>query len=251
MKRVPRAGASALAVVLAAVSCGEAPTKPKETGVRFLYVEGQTVVVTGESTRLSAFEMHTGQTVSNVTARARWSEADPLIASVQQGLLQALSPGRTTIRVWLDAAQGDTDVHVIVPATNAPDVRGQYVGTVTFTSNNRIAGDGPNPFRDQIGRPFLLELTVTGQSNASVTGTLLLIDRTVGPIRGYVDSTGEVNFSGTLGIAGEPLARMIRRLRIRLDGARITGSGEADVAMINAFGPQLLKQTFEIDASLK
>jgi hypothetical protein len=239
------------AAVLVSVSCGGAPTAPGEPGVHFLYIEGQSVLAPGETTQLSASEMRAGQSISNVTAPARWVSADSSIAAIQRGLLRALAPGKTSISTDFQGGAGSADVHVIVPARAPTNVLGQFVGTVRYTSSIRIAGEGPNPFRDQVGRPFLLELTLTEQSNASVSGTLLVIHRTVGPVRGHFDATGELNLSGTLGIAGEPLSSMVRRLRVRFDGTRMTGAGEGDVAMINAFGPQLMKQTFDVEATLK
>lgn len=42
-----------------------------------------------------------------------------------------------------------------------------------------------------------------------------------------------------------------RHLRVRLDGGRLIGQATADYALINAFGPQLLRHTFDVEASLQ
>jgi hypothetical protein len=251
MKALGRAPATIILTVLVLSSCGDAPTAPRDVGVHVVYIEGETVVARGEATRLSAFLMRTGEDIADITGQVRWGTGNASVAMVERGLLRAGLQGSTTISAAFQRVSGDAPVVVVSPAPIAVDVRGQYAGTVTFITCDRLAGGGPSPCRDIPGRTFPFELTLANQSSARVSGTMLMIDRTVGPVAGYLDVSGEVVLSGTLGISGAPLASMVRHLRLRLDGARLTGTGESDVAMINAFGPQLTKETYRVDASLR
>lgn len=248
MRRSART-AVAGATLVALLSCGRPPTTPVENGVRFLYVEATTVLAVGESSPLMALEMRTGRDASNVTASARWSAANPAIAVVQQTVLRGVAPGSTTVGAEAGQAAGSADVHVVTPASTPMQVSGRFTGRLTFTECTRLIGDGANLCRDRVGGVFPFELNIFEQTSARLQGSLKLMDSSSGPVRGYVDSDQRINLSGTLSIAGEQLAVLVRRLELTLDGSRATGSAKADYAVITGFGPQFVKQAFTVEAS--
>jgi hypothetical protein len=248
-------GAKPLIAVIAAglvtCSCGGSPTAPREDVVHFLYIEGRTVVAPGETAQVTAIEMRTGHGMTNVTGQGQWGTSNSSVATVQQGLLRGVFPGQAIVSVARQGLTGTADVHVALPSAAPAIMTGYYSGTLTYTSCLRPAGAGPSLCRDRVGRPFSLQLALAEQQGARVAGTLRILDTTEGPVSGYLEDDGHVSLSGVLRVPDDPLAYIIRHLRVRLDGGRLIGQATADYALINAFGPQLLRHTFDVEATLQ
>lgn len=243
------ARASALAVLLMIAGCGTGPPTKPVPGVTAVYVQGKTVIIPGETSDFRAIQMQSGSGTADVTDSARWSVANVGVAIVDRGRVRRVAPGSSVVSARTTVV-GQAAVVVVTPHTSAPDAQGRAIGNMTISDCTRVSGDGPNLCRDLVGARFAFDLNITGQSGPQLSGTLRLFSQTVGMVTGYVDSAGDLQLTGTLAVDGDPMAYMIRRMRLTRSGMTLKVMAEVNYALPGGLGgPQFVRQTFLVEAT--
>jgi hypothetical protein len=135
-----------------------------------------------------------------------------------------------------------------VAATVVRRVAGRWSGTVKMMECTRQSGPGRNPCVTGIVYP--LELTFV-QAGPALSGELATYETVRGPVGGSIDARSHLDVTGVI-TYGDGATMTIDRWDSAVDEAAMTGSFDVTHRFGNAFGEQVLKETFAIlDCSRK
>jgi hypothetical protein len=241
----------------AGVGCGsQPPTAPGSPPV-LIRVEIRprpTQVSVGQTFELKAFGIYSDGSSDNGTS-AVWVASPNGVASIDTlGRLTGIRLGVVAVTMARDGLNDALSVRVTDEASTVPSVSlaGAWSGTANWIDCTRASGPGPSPCA--VGTATLVRLVLEQPQPYTLIGSLSLGSAT-GLVQGWRDVVGRMFLSGSMSfdLGHGPHTYELTDWSVRLVAPfdRLSGRFEVTERFDNAFGPQLLRSTFESTAMLR
>lgn len=191
----------------------------------------------------SSLNMSVGETATLVAvdtgggpSAVNWSSEKPEVITITpSGLAEAKSIGETSIL----ASSGTLAARATGVVVRR--IAGTWVGTTRMTGCTRQSGPGRNPC--PTGIEFPLRMTLD-QSGSSLSGELASFETVKGTVTASIDVNSTLVVAGTIPYEGGEVA--VNTWNTTVTDSDMSGTYVLTQKFTNAFGPQVLKETFEI-----